>query len=200
MYYWEKHNFAFFHIMKCAGTTMRNYLRRHLGSDWVRIENPYYHEPLQNKIHLIPEDTKILTCVRNPFELLKSLYRYHRQSPGINNPIWRKQARELDFSTWIKEFYLVDIPGTEIVPRVDFDDLLFVDDKLPKNLHIIKFEGLPNSFFNGMRVLGFNFSMQRLPKNNPTTNREKIQYDKEAEQLVRERFKWAFENLYNNVV
>jgi hypothetical protein len=107
----------FFHIPKCAGTTVEEGFSNHFGSDRVkapatiddyRVIPPHFLEPYQVLAGHITHDyalpyitstSILLTLLREPAARLRSLYNYYRT---LNDDIEIvRQAKQLSFARWL---------------------------------------------------------------------------------------------------
>jgi len=160
MLLFEDYNFAFLHINKTGGTSIKAFLEIVIPQEpvLVGLNNrggiPTTHEHITKKVERLEimgvnyRDLKILTIIRNPYKRWVSLY-YARRRPISRPPnAIRKAALTMSFEEWLSEFVLKtyqQIRRATFGPEVDYlfmTSSLVLEPYIPSNLYIIRLEDL----------------------------------------------------------
>lgn len=110
---------VYFHIPKCAGTSITDVFKKEFGDDMVRSPATFidYHVTPVNyakykvyaghifydQVPLLPKNASFITVLRNPGKRLLSLYGYYRaHSSPAHNFSTINLAKILDFHDWLE--------------------------------------------------------------------------------------------------
>ncbi len=199
MQYFEKQNLAFFHIHKTGGSSFRELLKRNLG-DWKWIAKNVNHEPLSIKKEVMGKElfnnTNIVTIIRNPIDVVVSYYTaIYSTSLSKHNKL---RPHVVERAPHLIEVY--NKPFNEFVDwymncekTFTYDEYLLIDDKLPNNLYIIKFENLKvdiNKILN--KKLNLDININLLPRWNVSTVKKPVIDDISKNKIISE-YKWVFD-------
>jgi hypothetical protein len=140
MIYLPKYNLAFFHMMKCGGTSIQHWLREYEHEEVKKIA---WHEPLKNKADVLGDKfyhTRVFTLIRNPYNMIVSFYTFWRQMPRetSGDTIIAHDNTFTDFLFW----YLQIMKQDRTDGPYRLKDYLCINDRLPPNLTIIKLDNL----------------------------------------------------------
>lgn len=196
--------FLFIHVPKTGGMSITKALSHKLeqpvyatapeghisGGEGFNMLKGRRHETLKNarfflgKRNMLLNDFKlIISVIRNPYDLELSRYHYLRKAYPHDNGEMQKMALENDFdyfalnSTWwfndISEFYCLD-------------------EKIPQNLKIIRFENLNNELTD---LLKMEMSIDLdLPVTNTSERPKSFEISNLAEQAIFNKYNWIFRN------
>jgi len=209
MIYFEDYNFAFLHINKTGGTSVKNIFKNHWGEDnWTVIGNiaadgqPKLHEPLDYKMNLLGNkfnDLKVLTTIRNPYARWVSLYYFRQQGYELGELV-HNNATARPFKIWLRELF--SYPPLAAVPE-NFSITRFLNNgNLPSNLIILKLEDMTQKLPQLLEK-EFNIHIDSVPHENKTKKSSKLfmdHYDKALLQIVYDKDKWLFDKFYTDVV
>lgn len=182
MHLYREHRFAFYHIPKTAGATLKAVIRNLFNYDpeLHRFEHPEKHDELKVKKEMLGsvffDKIQMVTSVRNPLATALSLYFWVCRTKGDEEMIAHQEslnpgitiAHKLTFEEFINEWYLDNWNS--------YKDWILIDDKFPYNLNVIRQEFLVTEFYNVMRKLGFSLTTIRFPFINKTEHRKVTHY------------------------
>jgi len=205
MIYSPKFKVGFLHCMKCGGTSIKVYLERqddsfHRPHGRVVLRN--YHEPLSRKIQVPTfnlEENKIITLIRNPYDLLPSFWRFWRRLHNLNNEHRRRNrqsfaANDREFGEFV-EWFRDEMKHKNGGSALSFWDYFNIDGKIPDNLTIVKMEDM-DQFPVKLKELGVPIDDSiTIPVVNKTP-KDKYQnwkHTNKTKELIREMFKWTFD-------
>ena len=172
----EFHNFAFYHIPKCGGTSIINLLKS-LNISLEQIGKK--HEPLSGK--QISENATIFTNIRNPFHRIYSIFCERKQRS------WRTEYKNVDFPEFFWEHYVKE-KINEFRPIHEF---LFINNKLPGNVYLVKLEKAKVAWPMIIDVY-LDREIKTIPHLNSTAHGDPMEfYDKNMIGVVKYREWWA---------
>ena len=187
----HKHKFIFVHIPKCAGRSLKEYLKENCGNEPINSGHRSLHVLLKN-FSLKSEDYYKFTFVRNPWDRIVSLYSFWlNQTP--NSVFYQWDFKQVDF---IKNKNLSFIDFVKLIP---FNDSVF-NEKPHLHPYIDHFMGDPTSFsFIGrLENLQQDFDIvcdkigiphQQLPHKNKSKHKHYTEYyDDETRAIVAEKY------------
>jgi hypothetical protein len=140
MIFLRKHRLAFFHMMKCGGTSIVEWLRE-IDLNHQTITKEAYHEPLSNKVAALGNefsDTHVFTLLRNPYAIPVSFYTFWRQFPREHSGD-TIIAHDQDFTSFL-QWYLQIARQKRLDGPYHPKHYLMVDGRLPSNLNILRLE------------------------------------------------------------
>jgi hypothetical protein len=187
MYHPEK-KFIFVHPSKCAGTSVRNILRKEINSTHGGVYEPEPHWPLQiwvnhikHTYNLTSFDKKewfIFGMVRNPFDRVVS---YHEHIIRHNN-----QNPESRFKEWVK----TDLRNHHFAKEKTFMNMFKYNKEIVCD-HFVRQENIKNDVKILMERL--NIQDYKLPHIRHATKRKdndyRSFYDEETKEIVYDCFK-----------
>ena len=196
----RKYKIFFVHIPRCAGTSVYEAL----DMDYCRHYKCKFH---YREHHILWKKYNKFSIVRNPYTRLVSVYNYikldesywhsvtgnaldgtHKDYNYCNNHTFKETITEL-----YNNFLNGDLSGDEWQKQYPFiydsNGNLMVDD-------IIKFENLPDSFYNIIKRYGIN--NVELPRKNSSGTGSNFMdyYDRKTKEMVREIYREDF-NLFD---
>ena len=179
----EKNNFIFIHINKCAGTSILNFFKRkklHLtSSEIIKIVGANSFSKC------------IKFCVvRNPYDRVISHY-FHRIKTNRLRP-------EVDINEWIHDLY--DCGGKRIYKtgkdKMFKTQLFWLKNNNKINVdHVLKFENLDEDFKKFCNKC--NVKYKKLPHSN-SSNRFNVRLNKHSIDLINLTFHEDFQNFNYN--
>lgn len=167
MLLFKEYNFAYLHINKTGGTSVKDFLKKVLGEDSAervglfyneKEDHPRIHEPLAYKVSALGpkyDSLDIITTVRNPYARWVSLYtarqrNYYEKGQRASHIT---ETIGLTFEEWLLKFVINNI--NPHVLNLSLTNYLFVDHIIPPNVHIIKLEEVEmgiKKFLSGIGV------------------------------------------------
>ena len=185
MYIIPNRNTVFIHVNKTGGRS---------AVKWMIVNIPGFHcvgthlvhKSYDHVKHLIFQDQRIMSIVRNPFERYESLYSYRRLKyrmgrKGASNVA----AMHLPFDAWmwsmLKSKEILDSPQEEWLPFGHQD------------LHLLRLEHLQEDLFSSFRIP--NGLASPLPHINKSF-RQKVEWSEKLRWALIGREEWLFQNLY----
>ena len=202
MQYFEKQNLAFFHMQKTGGSSFRRLLKRNFGK-WKWISKKTNHEPLYIKKKIMGEELfnniNVITIVRNPIDAVVSYYTAIYSNSLSKDGKLRPHVIE-------KMPYLVEVYNKPFKEFIDwymkylnskiiftYDKYLLINNELPSNLYIIKFENLKKDADKILnKELNLNVNVNKLPKIN-VSNVKKPIVDNASRDKIISKYKWVFD-------
>lgn len=192
MIIYQKNNFAFQHINRTGGTSVKRMLRGiagdpDKGSLWGKIE----HRPLDVRLKRIREqfsnididNIPIYVNVRNPFDRIVSIFAYRRK-------------RGKYFKVYFKNFFYNMYMKTARAVNDAEEAFCCVDGVKPENVRVVKFEDINHEW---PRIVSEHFGPQIdiWPKMNSSLHDEPMSYfNKRMIDEVLQKEKWVIENYY----
>ena len=209
MLFSKNYNLAFLHYMRCGGTSISQWFRNNL--DCTEVIKVGWHEKLEDKIQVIPEilDAQILCAVRNPFDLVLSIWHIWRSFP-IGWSDFTDAAHKLCFDDFVIWFTRDHMTLKSHDTFMSYQDFTFIQGQKPKQISFIKVETLQEDFSAFILSLFPDLDPTLPVKNtmdNPNNKHrtiKKYEYQPEmytvvTSRLVREAFPWVFkEGLYSS--
>ncbi len=147
MLYSKAHNLIFGHYPKTAGTSMLEWFQR-VFPDALVLDQRNYHLDLRaglRRLHLwnrqrmnpFHHKPRVIGVVREPFEMLVSLYEFWQRCPNHPDPSCEivNASRNYNFKAFLKlatdghqvpryeDFFALSHPGQSTVRLIDFDNL-----------------------------------------------------------------------------
>lgn len=193
MIYLPKHNLAFFHMMKCGGTSIVEWLKE-VDPDCKVICGQNYHEPLANKATVLGKEfqkTRIFTLIRNPYAIMVSFYTFLKGFPREHSGD-TVVAHDNDFNGFVQWYLQIAKQGRldgPYHPR----DYLRIDNKIPPNLHILHLEQCTKEIPDFLRRYDIPIQYQEVFAN--VSNRSQAissYYNPYLAKLVYNTFRWCF--------
>lgn len=189
MIIYPDYKFAFQHVNRCGGTTIRKTLESTIGP-YSSFSPPMgnMHQAMKVRFKRLKlkdidiENYSIYANVRNPFHRLVSIYSF-RSSKGRYK---KKSFKDFFYSEYVEE---------TSVPSGPISKMLLIDNYLPSNLKIVRLEDLtakwPKIFYTH-----FNKKVT-FPKLNSSSHSDPMLYfDQEMKKIVREKDEWVITNFY----
>jgi len=163
MLFFEDYNFAYFHVNKTAGTTIKAFLRQVLKgpvqeigwlshSSWKPgnlTERPakldFIHEHLGNKIRRFKElgidfdSLTILTTIRNPYDRWVSLYTVDLRNiteKRIKVGLRAVYAEQFSFDVWLEDYVLKGVLPDRSAQQDSQSAYLLIENPLGLTAHI----------------------------------------------------------------
>ena len=186
MYYSAKFNLCFFHTPKTGGTSFREWLKEGI-SDLELVINKRYHETLSEtaKVFKDFDNTRIVTILRNPFDLVVSTYFYWRKFPKDYRNERVQMAHKSEFNDFVKWF---------VVNRDNYKTFLEVDGKIPVNIRFIRLENLIEESQEVFDGLGMNLDASKIKHKNKSKHKPSSCYfTSETITLIKNRYRWVFD-------
>ena len=191
MIVYEKYNFAFLHINKTGGLTIKHILNELVGKHTSGIDQ---HRTI--KFEFARKDTRypesdicnmpIYANIRNPFDRIVSIYKYRRFRLNYIQ-------KGITFDDFFYNIYMV---GN--VVNGPINEYLLIDGKLPNNVIIVKLEDI-NTEWPKIIKKHFNKDINKLPKINQSDESLTYTFSKHMTDLVNDREKWVIENYYPEI-
>ena len=198
MIFYKKYNFAFHHVNRTGGMSVKTTLKNLVGSP---DEGSHYisnaHRPLADRLtevrHLHPElgidSMPIYVNVRNPFYRLVSIYSFRKTK--------RNAYKDKDFRWFFYKVYLRsnDISDGPIKPHI-------IDENgmIPYNVKVTKFENL-NAIWPTIIFWHFGESISVMPVVNASYHGVPMNYfDNEMIDIVMERENFVIERFYRDLL
>jgi len=190
--FYAKNKFAFQHVNRTGGTSVRDVVRDLVGKpDRGSLDNSTPHRPMEIRLKWFRKfckefkDVPIYANVRNPFSRIVSIYSYR-----VGTGRFKKKAK--DFKWFFYEVYLNGtIPNGPIKPF-----LVDKDGKTPRNLKVIKFEDL-NVEWPRIIEKHFNTTVDQWPRENASEHDHWLSYfNKDMMRRVIKHERWTFKNFY----
>jgi len=166
MLLFKDYNFAYLHINKTGGSSVKAFLKEVLGEDKAEVignqynvvgDHPRVHETLYDKIEVLGplfNTLNIVTTIRNPYARWVSLYsarrRNYREKGKTGNHILETLNRT--FEEWLVERVINNINPN--VLNFSLTRFLFVDNIIPSNVHMIKLEEVEAGIKNFLCRIG----------------------------------------------
>lgn len=217
----------FVHVPKCAGWSCKHYMREHvpgmLFPDDKESGLPIGHVPMRDveKFTGRPLDSfkKIIAIIREPHDQQLSqwlFWRDRRARQGVHVHDYMAATHQTvesflldercDFHLWYETHPLLGLaerPEGSVIRdarRGIYWYWLSVDDELPDNLEILKFEEIGETFPAAVAPFAGG-AVHPLGRENATPTRRpwREYYTPLAAQLVELKFAWAFDNYYERL-
>lgn len=192
MIFYVKYNFAFQHINRTGGTSVRRMIKGiagdpDKGSAFGRVDHRSMKSALRAIGRRFPDipitEMPIYVNVRNPFDRIVSIYFYRRKNGKYPHIHFRNY------------FYNMFMPGGRVVNEAQ-EAFCCVRGRFPDNVIVVKFEELSNRW---KHIIEFHFGPQIdiFPKMNSTVHDDPmIYFDDKMIEKVLEKEKWVVENYY----
>ena len=200
MLYWKKLNISFFHIPRTGGVSCWIFFKLLFGPGTIiKTEYLKFHEPLYKKKQLLTTDVfdsiNVINNVRNPFEYLRSLYTYFKQTiPEYRMKLfYKKEIVDLLLSL---DFY--DFIYWYVENGLSFKDYLFIDERLPDNLYIVKLETFSKDMISISDQLNFKLDNEFGEYNKSDRIKYVCHYTPDMLDKVYKKFNWVFDNYYKD--
>jgi hypothetical protein len=188
----NSYDFAFYHMNKCGGTSIRKILAR-LDRHFKQVGKG--HEPLGKKKKL-NKYKHVYVNIRNPFHRIVSMYEFEKQIlsiPAAGNKLY-KHGIPIDFNDYLYNFWLSN--ENKIPEFFTQQDLLFVEGKLPENVQLIKLEEV-DQHWPSIISRHFDTNITMVPRMNTTMHGNPMEYfDDEMYEAVKNKEHWVAK-LYN---
>ena len=188
MIVYEKNNFAFLHINKTGGLTIKHILNELVGKHTSGIDQ---HRTL--KFEYIRKATRypdfdickipIYTNVRNPFDRIVSMYAYRKFRLNY-------KQRGITFKNF---FYNIYMKGN--VVNGPISEFLLVNAGLPKNVNVVRLEDIDKEWPKIIKK-HFNKDIGNIPKINKSNKLTAYTFNSKMIDLVLDREKWVIKNYY----
>jgi hypothetical protein len=181
--------------MRTAGRSIIGILNEALtGNMWNGMESETIagapHGKFYKLGHLLSEDTKIFTSIRNPYDTAVSTYESHRNPPEwFEDTQTIKHAKRFCFSDWLKHYY--NWPSF-------YDYVRDKDGRVPSRIKFVKFENLAEDL---ERVLNEEFKLGLKldttvhihDDSRPPIKLEDYYVDRASVDIINEKYKWIFD-------
>ena len=186
MYIYEN-GFAFCHIVKCGGTSVRDSIPCEPLKEFDGIQHKHRQLRLiRNEIGCDRFDNlTIYVNIRNPFDRIKSAYYY--RNPGNKVPC---------FYDWFWGRFLEYERGNNDNPQHCF---FMIDGKVPNNVNIVKLEEADEQW---PVIINKWFGVNRpLKRSNVTvrSNKQPAEFDECMRSIVMDREHWVLNNYYKEI-
>jgi hypothetical protein len=182
----------FCHFPKTGGQSIDDFLRANFKS--IRMEHTgKKHDNIENATILCKnrkinfEEINVITGMRHPHDMVISLYFHWNKG---KNP--RKTVRE----------FIMHYDKGQPQRNWTYKKHLLVDNAVPPNVHIVKFE--PDFLGNFRKVLedlNIHVDLSDFPHRHKTNHKPFMEYykDQEAIDKITNTFKWTFDQGYYKV-
>jgi len=185
MYIIPNHNTVFIHVNKTGGRSAVKWMSENLEGFYC-VGLPLLHKSYDHVKHLIFQDQRIMSIVRNPFERYESLYSYRRQKYSKGHRAERNVAATcLPFEAWMWRM----LRSNDILESPQQDWLPFGH----QDLHLLRLEHLQEDLFSSFRIP--NGLASPLPHINKSF-RQKVEWSEKLRWALIGREEWLFQNLY----
>lgn len=201
-------DFLFIHVPKTAGIAVGEGLCRSLRGNVyfvTRLEEPLSlnnvniiigdrHQTLKGADqyfedaglpHRLLKFRKILAMIRNPYEIEVSRFHYLRLGHEWDRGRAQSLAMEGDFAEFVR--------GSRW--WFDYEDYYTANGAIPQNLHIVKYEGFPDTISTVFADF-FQTPFEVEQRNASHKTRYGDYYDEELERLVYHKYQWLFDKGY----
>ena len=181
----DSYNFAFHHIPKTGGTSVKRMLLE-TGLPFRNIVEDV-HAPLNEKKKYLGKYKHIYTNVRNPYERIVSLYTFNTLRRKFGVP-------EASFSDFFHDYWYLNPEKSEWL--LSMEEHLFVDGDIPKKVKVLKLEDMERAW---PAIIKYNFDKEvlKVPRENTSLHGEAMEYfDKEMIGKVKKKEGWVLENFY----
>ena len=172
-------NFAFYHIPKTGGTSVRKLLYS-TGLPFKQVTKDHAPITRWRTRRWLRKCKHVYTNVRDPFARVVSLYQFS------NKPC---EELRIDFKKFFYEHWFPNPKKIDWLKSTE--EFLLLDGKVPENITIIKLEEIDKVW---PRIIEKHFGKKVLsvPQENRTLHNKPITYfDEEMIKLVHEKEKWA---------
>ena len=147
----------------------------------------------------LEEFRKIISVARNPYDLEISRYFHLRKNEAFEHGLERDLAASSSFSEFVTRSKYRDPTrkNRRLVEREDIKSYFSIGAYMPKNLQIVKFEGLEQDLRR--ELSGLTRSAFELPHLNSSYNRtsgDRVEnlISREMEEAIFVRYRWLFEH------
>lgn len=189
MVVYEEYKFAFQHVNRCGGTTVRKAIESLAGpADSCTTPPGAAHQLMKTRLRKLRskevdiDNFSIYANVRNPFHRVVSIYFFR---------VLTNRFKEISFKDFFYGYYW----EKKTVASGPIHPMILVDEKVPDNLKIIKVEEL-NTFWPDIILRHFGKGVELNNLNQSDHNDPMSYYDKEMKSLVKQADWWVIENFY----
>lgn len=188
MIFRKKYNFAFQHVPRAGGTTVRLVLQMlvgHSDEGSFRLDHVGMEEALDTirdehpKVSI--DNIPLYINVRNSFDRIASLHYFRRQS------------KDYDGKSFEEFFYDVFMTSDGFEKPQEF--FCCYKGKLPNNARVIRFEGMGSAWVKVIKQ-HFKIKLHYWPRMNYSTYPKDAFFTDDMKRLVIEKEKWVIENFY----
>jgi len=177
MLLFRDYNFAFFHINKTGGSSVKTFLREVLGEENAQVigkqynvvgDHPRVHELLRDKLDVLgpmSETLKIVTTIRNPYARWVSLYTARRRNYYEKDHVGQHILETIDrtFDEWLMECIINAL--NPFVLNCSLTQFLFVVDRIPPNVYMVRLEEVEAGIKSFLKQMGIETELSMPHKN-----------------------------------
>ncbi len=133
---------------------------------------------------------KILVAIRNPYDMEVSRYFYLR----LGHPWDKGQAQKIALEGDFEKFAIESLYFGRRLSKIE--DYFILDEKMPSNLTVLRFENLESDLQTALSEVGIEFG-SHLPVVNQTKRSHYREYlTPKAEKAIYQRYQWVFDHGY----